>query len=206
MERIRPCLASVKNKQQNNRKEKHMKFNKWTICIAACAALFLTPAVKAQTPPTETPEQFYTTAADWLTSIDTNKDWQTFDLEVQSGYKQVTGIGAASDLAAQYDFKSRWNAGLDLQFSGIGSPINSVEIQGGYAVIRDGDVKLETNLRVGYTGERACMEVEPAIFLKKMMTKNTYAALGASMPIYTKGKFASTPSFFIEAGFGHLRR
>lgn len=181
----------------------NMKLNKWILALAAIAVLAITTTVKAQTntPPVE---QFYTTAADWLTSIDTNKSWAPIDFQMTTGYKQITGLGAASDLCAQYNGKARWNAGVDLQFSGIGSPINCVEVQGGYAVIQDGDVKLETNLRVGYTGSRQCEVIEPCVFLTKLMTKNTYSAIGISLPIYTKGKFASTPSFFVEVGFGHV--
>lgn len=171
------------------------------ITLTMLAACVLATNVRAQT---NEPEQFYATAADWLTSIDTNKSWAPIDFQVSTGFKQITGLGAASDLCAQYNGKARWNVGLDLQFSGIGSPINSVEVQGGYAIIQDGDVKLETNLRIGYTGQRQCEVFEPCVFLTKLMTKNTYSAIGISLPVYTKGKFASTPSFFIEAGFGHV--
>lgn len=157
--------------------------------------------------PQVTPEQFPLAAFHWLTEIDHTKSWTNIDLEISTGYKQVTGVGASSDLSAQYDI-GRWNVGGWIQFSGVGSPINSGGVQGGYALIQDGDVKLETDLRAGY-GRRlndsaAGFVVEPCVFLTKLMTKNTFSRIGISLPEDTH-RFNSTPTFYIEAGFGHLK-
>lgn len=200
-----------------------MKFNIFKFGLAVIGVLALTAMAQpgmaqtsnqvqnalgsqSDTPPVVTDTaQFYTTAFSWLTSVDTNKDWSTIDFEVTTGFKQIAGVGAASDLAFQYDFKSGWNAGLDAQFSGVGSPINTIMAQGGYAVLSDHDVKLELNLRAGYDGTRAAIEVAPSISLTKLMTKNTYSRIILEMPEYSRGQLSTTPAIYAEVGFGHVR-
>lgn len=182
--------------------------------LCACAIALAAPALRAQVnpvtnalPPVQTSEQFYDTAYQWLTSVDTNKDWSTIDLEVSTGYKQLTGVGAANTLSGQYDF-SRANVGLEVQFSGVGSPINGVEGQIGYSLVQDHDVKVDLDLRGGYDGSvagRSGPVVEPCLFLEKMMTKVTFSRVGVSLPVYFHGRFNSTPTFFVEMGFGHVK-
>jgi len=171
------------------------------------AGVLFIPDAHAQTNLSQVPDQFYGTAFQWATSIDTNKDWRTIDLEVATGYKQVNGIGAASDLTAQYNF-GRWNAGAWIQFSGVGSAIDAAGAQGGYAIIQDGDLKLETNLRVGYgrqiTERSGGVIIEPEIALTKLMTKNTLTKIGLSLPQDCK-RFNNNPTFYVEVGFGHIK-
>lgn len=141
---------------------------------------------------------FLNQAAVWGTSFNTNYSWSSATIEIEDGYKQTTGSGAADYLRFQYDV-GRWNISAEGQFFGIGSQFNSVEVGGGYAVISKFDFKLEANLLAGYDRQRR-FEVEPEIKVSKMMTINTYATIGLSVPWYSRGSFDGTPQF--RGGFG----
>ncbi len=164
--------------------------------LIASAAL----AVQAQTNGPITVQSFATSFEQYMTSFNTNYTFTNVTIEVATGYKQVTGVGAASTLDAQYDF-GNLNAGLGLQFSGVGSPINAAEAQFGYAIVNHYDTKVDVDLRAGYDWTRRAGVIEPTIFLEKKMTPNTFTRLGASLPIYTSGQQSTTPTFYVEAGF-----
>lgn len=175
-----------------------MKTNKWTIALVAMMALALATCAKAQT--NITVQSFAVSFEQYMTSFNTNYSFTNCKLEVATGYKQVTGIGAASTIDGQYDI-GNFNVGMGLQFSGIGSPINAAQAQFGYAIVNHFDTKVDVDLRTGYDWVRKAGVVEPAIFLEKKMTENTFTRLGASLPIYTSGNQSTTPTFYVEAGF-----
>lgn len=143
---------------------------------------------------------FFNTAEQYLTTFNTNYTFTGVSFEAATGYKQVTGVGAASDLTAQYDI-GRWNLGADMQFSGVGSPVNALEGQVGFDLIEHYDTVLEADARAGYDWNVRSFEFEPALFVKKKLTENTYAAIGISMPYYAREAFSRTPSYYIEGGF-----
>jgi hypothetical protein len=150
----------------------------------------------------QTTQTFFATAGNYLTTFNTNGlfNWTNCTLEVATGYKQVTGVNAASTLDAQYDF-GRWNVGAACQFSGVGSPINAVAGQGGYDLIEHYDAKLEADLRAGYDNVKSAAVFEPALFIAKKPTPNTFFKSGISLPIFTCGKLNTSPTFYLETGF-----
>jgi hypothetical protein len=178
-------------------------FKSSLIATALAAASSVPSAALAQSAATNsTTQTFLATAESYFTSFNTNSDfnWTNCTLEVATGYKQVTGVNAASTVDAQYDF-GRWNAGAAFQFSGVGSPVNAFEAQGGYDLIEHYDAKLEADLRAGFDDVKSAGVVEPCVFTAKKPTPNTFFKTGISLPVYTKGKLNTNPTFYIETGF-----
>jgi opacity protein-like surface antigen len=175
--------------------------NKIALITFACLALAAAIPAKAQT---FSETNFISSAQTYFTSFNTNYSWSAVSWELATGYKQVTGVGAANDLMGQHDFDLFGttghviNAGADLQFSGVGSPVNSAQAQLGYAIVEHYDVKADFDLRPGYDWTRGSPEIEPGLFLKKLQTDNTATELGVSLPVYFKGRFSKTPDFFVE--------
>jgi len=193
-----------------------MKFNQWILGLACLGTLALTPAVsQAQTGPGGTnavsvttnaiagvnSTTFFDSAATYLTDFNTNFTWTGVSLEAATGYKQVTGVGATSVLDVQYDFATRWNAGLAFQFSGVGSPVNAVQAQGGYALIQHYDAKVDFDLRAGYDWTVHGGEVEPLVMIEKKLTPNTFLKTGIGLPVFFKGTLNRNPTFYLETGF-----
>ena len=136
----------------------------------------------------------------WAFNVNTNYDWSNAVVEVESGYKQVAGSGAASFIGVQYDI-GRWNARVEGQFFGVGSSFNGVEAGGGYALYKKNDFKVEAELLGGYDRNRAAWLVEPGIRAVKMLTVNTYTTASYSFPVFSKGQFDSTGQVKIGLGF-----
>jgi len=174
-----------------------MKFNKWTIGLIAVAIIVITSACKAQT---NTVPSFFNSAEQYLTSFHTNYTFTGVTFEAATGYKQVTGVGAASVVDAQYDI-GRFHIATSFQFSGIGSAINAEEGGIGYDLIEYYDAVLDAELLGGFDENVHSGVLEPRVNIKKKQTYNTYTELGISMPVYFKQKFNNTPSFYIEEGF-----
>ncbi len=148
-------------------------------------------------------ENFFTTAFNWGTSFNTNAavSWTNgLSLEAAIGYEQVTGEGATSVADIQYDI-GRWNVGGAIQYFGVGSSINVAEVQVGYAVVQKYDFEIETDIRAGYDFDTQDEIIEPAIFLKKKITANTFLKSGVSLPFEFKSTFSRNPTFYIETGF-----
>lgn len=155
----------------------------------------------AQTNQVATPQTFFTSAQAYLTSFNTNYSFTDITLEVSTGYKQVTGVNAASFLDAQYDFANGLNIGGSLQFSGVGSPINGFEAGLGYNLIRHYDASVNVQLLGGYDNVRKDGVIEPGVTLKKKLSPNTFAEIGASLPVFFSGGFNSQPTFRVGTGF-----
>ena len=171
--------------------------NKMKILIgSAVMALALVLPATAQS----TNGTFLGTVQGYLTSFNTNYTFTGVTLEIGTGYKQVTGVNAASTVDAQYDI-GRFNLGAALQFSGVGSPINAAEGQIGYAIIEHYDTKLDANLRGGYDDTVGAPVIEPGLWIKKKGTANTYFETGVSLPIYLRQKFNTNPTFYVQTGF-----
>ena len=193
---------------KNNNKTK-MKKNIMT--IIGVAALLATVNLQAQTnapvnpPPvsdavTNPIPNFINEVAVWGTSFNTNYNWTNVTLQIEDGYKQATGSGASDYLRVQYDM-GRWNAGVEGEFLGVGSQFNAIEAEAGFALVQKYDFKIEANLLAGYDRTLKSFEVEPEVKAVKMLTVNTYATLGLSMPWMAKGKFDGTPQLRVGAGF-----
>lgn len=165
--------------------------------ILGLAVLCAAVAVHAQT----ATNSFLNSVENYVTEENTNFNWTSnSSIELSTGYKQITGENAASTLEGQYDI-SRFNVGLALQFSGIGSAFNEEEGQIGYAIYRNYDTVIDVDLRVGYDNNTKAEVIEPAVFLKKKMTTNTFMKTGVSLPIETKGTFKQDFVVFVETGF-----
>lgn len=165
--------------------------------ILGLAVLCVAVAVYAQT----STNSFLNSVENYVTEENTNFNWTSnSSIELSTGYKHITGENAASTLEGQYDI-SRFNVGLALQFSGIGSAFNEEEGQIGYAIYRNYDTVIDVDLRGGYDNNTKAEVIEPAVFLKKKMTPNTFMKLGISLPIETKGKFKQDFVVFVETGF-----
>jgi hypothetical protein len=167
------------------------------VIIAASSAAV---SIHAQTNTLTTVPSFFTSAEQYLTSFNTNYTFTGVMFEAATGYKQVTGVGAASVIDAQYDI-NRFHILTSFQFSGVGSTVNAEEAGVGYDVIQYYDTVLEANLLGGYDENQHSGEIEPKIDIKKKMTLNTYTEIGISIPFYFTQKLNNTPSFYIEAGF-----
>lgn len=168
--------------------------------LVIAAALSAAVSLHAQTNAPTTVPSFFTSAEQYLTSFNTNYTFTGVTFEAATGYKQVTGVGAASVVDAQYDI-SRFHILTSFQFSGVGSTVNAEEAGIGYDIVQYYDTALEANLLGGYDENQHSGEIEPKVDIKKKLTTNTYTELGMSVPIYFKEKFNNTPSFYLEAGF-----
>ena len=174
------------------------------IAVLSIAATVFTASAQTNSP--IAPPSFFNTAEAYLTSFNPAYSWNTVKLEVSSGYKQVTGANASSVLDVGYDFNTTtWINGFSIQgtiqFSGVGSAINSGELGLGYAVVEHLDTKVDLVLLGGYDGNKNAAVIEPGIFLKKKLTENTFAETGFTLPVFAKGKFNSSPSIRAEVGF-----
>jgi hypothetical protein len=179
------------------------------LTLIGVAALLATTTLSAQTNnPANT--TFLTTAQDYLTSINTNYTFTGVKLEVSTGYKQVNGVNAASEIYAQYDFAGGFDVMLNGQFSGVGSAVNAAEAGVGYAIISHFDTKVQLDLLAGYDrtkGElvkgasQGAIVVEPRVALKKKLTANTFAETAISLPLYSSGKVNTQPSIYVGVGF-----
>jgi len=173
------------------------------LILAAYAAIATTFALSAKGQTNAPAPSFFTTGEKYFTEFNTNYTWQGISISVATGYKQITGVGASSTIDGAYQFGAtqRWNAGLELQFSGVGSAFNSYEAQVGYELIQHYDAVLEFDLRGGWDDTHSSAVIEPAVFIKKKLTENTYAEIGASLPVFFKGAFNQDPTLFVESGF-----
>lgn len=173
------------------------------LIIAVYAAIATTFALSARGQTNITPSSVFDTTEKYLTTFNTNYTWEQITLTAAVGYKQITGVGASSTVDAAYQFGAtqRWNVGLALQFSGIGSAFNSYEAQAGYELIQHYDAVLEIDLRGGWDDTHNTAVIEPAVFVKKKLTTNTFSELGVSLPVFFRGAFNQDPTVFIETGF-----
>ena len=149
---------------------------------------------------TPTLPNFFTSAEQYLTSFNTNYTFTGVTFEMATGYKQVTGVGAASVIDAQYDI-NRFHIVTAFQFSGVGSVVNAEEAGIGYDIVEYYDTVLEVNILAGYDSNVRGAEIEPKVDIKKKLTANTFAETGISLPVYFNQRFNNTPSFYLEAGF-----
>lgn len=149
---------------------------------------------------TNTPATFFTSVQDYFTSFNTNYKWSSEMFDAETGYKQVTGVNAASFATINYHIGDTVEAVGNIQYSGIGSAINGGEIGIGYA-INHYDTRLTFDLLGGYDVNRGSGEVEPKLEAKKKLTVNTYASVGMSLPIFFKGGMNTQPTFWTGLGF-----
>lgn len=176
---------------------------KSTLGLAAAAALAFTLNLNAQSvdsPVTNSIPNFINQVAVWGTSFNTNYNWSNVRVQIEDGYKQANGSGAADYLRFQYDRKA-FNLGVEGEFLGVGSQFTAVEAEAGCALISKYDFKLEANLLAGYDRSLKSFEVEPELKATKMLTVNTYVTAGLSIPWFAKGAFDATPQIRAGAGF-----
>lgn len=173
-----------------------------TLAVLLLSSLcLLIPKTQAQSA-TNVPT-FFTSVEAYMTSFNTNYTFtnNTFDLE--TGYKQVTGVNAASFATFDYYIAQNFEASAEIQYSGVGSAINGGELGVGYAIVNHYDTRLSLYLYGGYDDVRAEGFVESKVEIKKKLTKNTFASIGMSLPIFFKGGFNSEPTFWTGVGFSY---
>jgi len=160
----------------------------------------MTITIPAEQPVTQTATSFFDSAASYLTTFNQDYTWTNVTLEASIGYKQVTGSGANSVLTVQYDI-GRFNVGSTMQFQGAGSAVGVLGAQVGYALIEHYDAKLDFDLQGGYSWYQVAGYIEPGLYVDKKLTSNTFARIGLSLPVYSKGTFNRNPSFEVSLGF-----
>ncbi len=142
---------------------------------------------------------FLDQVAVWSTSFNTNYNWTNITVQIEDGYKQVAGSGATDYLRAQYNM-GRWGFNVSGEFLGVGSPFTGVSGGADYALVQKYDFKLEAGLDAGYDRTHQAFAIEPGVRAVKLLTANTYAVLGLSVPWFAKGRFDGNPRFVIGAG------
>jgi len=181
-----------------------------TSIICGCVPAWAQDAAPPATGPANPGTLFVDSVANYFTAINTNFTFAGTKLEMSSGYKQVNGVNASSELYAQFNVNDSFDLMGNFQFSGIGSAINAVEGGLGYSVINHFDTKVQIDLLAGWDStkgntvkgvQQGALVIEPRIALKKKLTPNTYAETAISLPIYTIGQLNTQPSFYIGVGF-----
>lgn len=177
------------------------------------AALPLAAQTTITNPPvavTQSPASFLGSVQSYLTDINTNYTFTNVTLEASTGYKQVNGANAASEMYLQYNFGGGFDAMANFQFSGVGSAVNAAEAGVGYALINHFDTKVQADLLAGWDttkgavvkgSSQGAIVVEPRVALKKKLSLNTFAETAISLPVYTIGKLNTQPSIYIGVGF-----
>jgi hypothetical protein len=141
-----------------------------------------------------------TSVTSYFTSFNPAFGWTNVAYEFDTGYKQVIGQPAANALDVQRDFANGLDVGAEIEFDGVGSAVNSVEPEFGYAIFQHLDTKIDARLGAGYDFNFRAFKLEPNVTLKKKLTDNTYGFTRISFPFYAGSAFSRNPS--IEVGVG----
>jgi len=136
----------------------------------------------------------------YFTSFNTNYTFIGEKLDLETGYKQVTGVNAASFATLNYHVNDNFELGGTMQYSGVGSPINALEVGGGYGY-NYYDTRVTVDLYGGYDWYQHTGVLEPKLEVKKKLTPNTFASLGMSLPYYIGQPFNNNPTFWTGVGF-----
>jgi hypothetical protein len=161
--------------------------------IIGVLALALTITAQAQS-------NILDTAKGYFTSFNPAYCWTNVTLEFDTGYKQVVGQPAANAVNIQYDFANRLEAAISFEFDSIGSPVNSVEPEIGYAVFRYEDTEVDTSVGFGWDFNYHAFKADPNVTLKKKLTDNTYSFLRMGFPYYAGSTFSRNPEFELGVG------
>jgi hypothetical protein len=169
--------------------------------LAALAASTLVMAGHAQVAITSTnAPTFIASAATYLTTQNTNFDFASYKLDLETGYRQANGTGASSFAKLAYYVTPAIQLNAQIGYFGIGSPINSFEGGIGYAIYQKYDVRVTAEINGGYDANVRSGVVEPGFEAKKKMTKNTYASIGLYLPYYVGKAFNTSPTFTTGVG------
>jgi len=174
------------------------------LMLLLCLAFAARPASAQPTSNTNTIPNFLSQVEDWALNVNTNYDWTNVTLQVESGYKQTTGYGAANYIGVTYDpniLGKTVNFGIEGQFYGAGSAFNGAEARLGYVLFKKSDFKLEAAAYGGYDNTRPAAVGEVELRAVKMLTVNTYTTASYSQSFYSKGKFNSNGQVRVGAGF-----
>jgi len=194
LEDLKLALAADK---QTKPPIKPMKNKTLKILIGVAAFGLATITTQAQ----NSTNSIFVSAEAYFTSFNPAFNWTTnSSWQIDTGYKQVINEPAADALDVQYNFAIRINASADLEFDGVGSSVNSITPEIGYAIFEDFDTVVDARLGAGYDFNLKAFKFEPNLTLKKKMTDNTFSFLRVALPYYAGSQFSRNPS--IEAGFG----
>jgi len=144
---------------------------------------------------------FLSQAEVWGTTFNTNYLIASNKLEVTDGYRQQTGQGASDVVNIQYNFTSRWHGYAEGDFFGLGSKFTELDLGCGFGLVDKYDFRFDVNLAGGYNAASESWCAIPQLKVSKMTTINTLLSAAVGTPAYSKGKFNSTPTFWLYAGF-----
>jgi hypothetical protein len=177
------------------------KIQKLTFKTLVGLALLLSVGANAQTNILVPSQNFFQTAADYLTSANTNYTWTGNTLEVAAGADYMSSVNWANYLDAQYDI-GRFDIATKMRNAGIAGTVDSAEAGIGYTLISYYCVKLEAGIDGGYDLDRNTALIEPKLTLRDKLTPNTFLGLSISLPIWANGRSMNTvPDIGIETGF-----
>lgn len=172
---------------------KHIK-----LFLIGVAALLATATVQAQNSSTN---NVFASAEAYFTSFNPAFNWTAnSSWQMDTGYKQVINQPAADALDVQYNFANRLNLAADLEFNGVGSAVNSITPELGYAIFQRLDTVVDARLGAGYDFNLRAFKIEPNLTIKKKLTDNTFSFLRIAFPYYAGSQFNRNPS--LEGGFG----
>jgi hypothetical protein len=160
-----------------------------TLLITTAVALLAATGAQAQT--NTTPEQnFFLTAAGYLTSFNTNLLFTADTVDLWTAPETQQGVGIDDALGV------RWNAWRPSTATvvGVGALIRNAGVAGTVVGVGPelslGVVKYDTKLLFGIGGgDNLTLKsayVEPFIEVDKLITANTYAGLRLSYDFFTK--------------------
>ena len=186
-----------------------MKFNKWTIGLAAIGALLCCSAVRAQVPNllTNAPSgSFFGSVGNYLTGSNPNLPIRG-KAEITLGMAYQAGVNIASDFGIKYKFtgtNSGFYAESVTRNAGVAGVIVSEEAGGGYYIIpaTTPDIELSGGLLGGYRFDTGSPAIAAYLDVRKSLTVNTYAGVRIGYEWdSTKQTAQAAPVISAETGF-----
>lgn len=178
--------------------------NKYKIIVKTVAILatLITAFAASGQSQTNTPTTgtFVDSLIAYGTTSNTNFNFDTVKLDIETGYRQAVGTGASSFTKFGYYVTPAIQLDASIGYFGIGSPINSFEAGIGYALYQYYDVRITANLDFGYDDNQRAAVIEPGIEAKKKLTKNTYASIGLYLPYFVGKPFNTSPTLTTGVG------
>ena len=168
--------------------------------LAAIAAFTIAISAHAQSITATNAPSFIDSVIAYTTSSNTNYDFSTVKLDIETGYRQANGTGASSFAKLGYYVTPTIQLNAEIGYFGIGSPINSFEAGIGYALYQHYDIRITAELNGGYDDNVRAGVIEPGIEAKKMLSTHTYASIGLYLPYYVGKSFNTSPTFTTGVG------
>ena len=181
-----------------------MKFNKWTLGLAAVAGLMFATCARAQVATTNAPVSFFGSVGSYLTSSNTNLP-ATSTAEVSLGAIYQGGVNIASDITLRYKFggaasTSGFFVEEKTENGGIAGIIISEEAGAGYYIVKN-DIELSAAIEGGYRFDVKNGAIGGYVQALKMMTENTYSGIKLGVEYAGNSDAAKIPEIELFTGF-----